>query len=293
MFGEFAARGYPRFVMGAGAVARAGEAARDEGFRRTLLVADDGLVRVGHVERVARSLEAAGIEVTAFHEFGPNPDSDSVERGREFAAPLGFDSILALGGGSSLDFAKGVNFLLTAGGRIADYRGYGRVRRPMLPMMGVPTTAGTGSEAQSYAVISDAQTHEKMACGDPGAAFRLVILDPELTCTQPRAVTATAGFDAIAHAVESIATTKRNPVSLMLSREAWRLLTGAYERVLSEPFDLEARAAMQLGAFLAGAAVEHSMLGAAHACANPLTALYGTEHGAALARRAGFFGHLG
>jgi alcohol dehydrogenase len=278
---EFRQRG--RVLFGAGRLGEAGVEARALGFGRTLLVADPGLVAAGHAGRAVRSLTEAGVEVIPFHDLGANPDSDSIERGREFAAPLGIDSILALGGGSSLDFAKGVNFLLTNGGRVADYRGYGRARRPLLPMLGVPTTSGTGSEAQSYAVISDAATGEKMACGDPGAAFRLVILDPELTYTQPRGVTATAGFDALAHAVETCATTKRNSFSEMYSREAWRLLVGAYERVLARPDDSEGRARMQLGAYLAGAAVEGSMLGAAHACANPLTARYGTEHGAALA----------
>jgi alcohol dehydrogenase len=147
----------------------------------------------------------------------------------------------------------------------------------------MPTTAGTGSEAQSYAIISDAESHAKMACGDPGAAFRLAVLDPQLTVSQPRAVTAIAGYDAISHAVESYVTTKRTPISDLFAREAWRLLSDAYERVLDQPGDLEARAAMLLGAHYAGVAIEQSMLGATHACANPLTARYGTTHGVAIA----------
>jgi alcohol dehydrogenase len=196
---------------------------------------------------------------------------------------LKIDSIIGLGGGSSMDCAKGVNFLLTNGGHMADYRGFGKATRPMLPMIAIPTTAGTGSEAQTYALISDAETHVKMACGDPKAAFRVALLDPALTLTQPRSITATAGFDAIAHAVETFVTTKRNPLSEIFSREAWRLLEPNYERVLNQPGDLEARGAMQLGAFYAGVAIENSMLGATHACANPLTARYGTDHGAAIA----------
>ncbi|HYG80611.1 MAG TPA: iron-containing alcohol dehydrogenase, partial [Pyrinomonadaceae bacterium] len=187
------------------------------------------------------------------------------------------------GGGSSLDCAKGINFLLTNGGRMRDYRGYGKARHALLPMIGVPTTAGTGSEAQSYALISDAETHAKMACGDPGAAFRVAILDPLLTVSQPRGVTAAAGFDAIAHAVETYVTTRRNPLSELFSREAWALLESNYERVLAEPRDVEARAAMLLGAHYAGVAIENSMLGATHACANPLSARYGMTHGVALA----------
>jgi len=152
-----------------------------------------------------------------------------------------------------------------------------------LPMIGIPTTAGTGSEAQSYALISDAQSHAKMACGDPNAMFRIALLDPALTLSQPRSVTATAGFDAIAHAVETYVTKKRSPLSEVFSREAWRLLEANYQIVLEEPQNLEARGAMQLGAYFAGVAIENSMLGATHACANPLTARYGTAHGAAIA----------
>jgi alcohol dehydrogenase len=153
----------------------------------------------------------------------------------------------------------------------------------MLPMIGVPTTAGTGSEAQSYAIISDPRTHKKMACGDPKAAFRAVILDPRLTLTQPPGVTAAAGYDAIAHAVESFVCTKRNRRSQEISLAAWRLLEAHYERVVTAPDDLDARAAMQLGAFYAGTAIELSILGATHACANPITARYGTTHGNAIA----------
>ena len=182
-----------------------------------------------------------------------------------------------------MDCAKGINFLLTNGGRMSDYHGYDKATRPMLPMIAIPTTAGTGSEAQTYALISDADSHVKMACGDPKAAFRIALLDPALTVSQPRSITASSGFDAIAHAVETFVTTKRTPLSEIFSREAWRLLELNYERVLTHPDDLDARGAMQLGAFYAGVAIENSMLGATHACANPLTARYGTAHGEAIA----------
>lgn len=272
-----------RVIFGAGAIERLGELARELNFKRTLLVADHGLVASGHVDEAVVPLEKAGVEVFRFHDFEVNPDTRMVEAGTKLVAPLKIDSIIGLGGGSSLDCAKGINFLLTNGGRMADYHGYGKATQPMLPMIAIPTTAGTGSEAQTYALISDAESHVKMACGDPKAAFRVALLDPALTVSQPRSITATSGFDAIAHAVETYVTTKRNPLSQLFSREAWRLLEPNYERVLSQPGDLEARGAMQLGAFYAGVAIDNSMLGATHACANPLTARYGTAHGAAIA----------
>jgi alcohol dehydrogenase class IV len=272
-----------RVIFGAGAISQLGALARELGFRRTLLVADHGLLASGHVDEAVTPLQQAGIEIVRFHDFEVNPDTRMIESGTAFVATQNIDSIIGLGGGSSLDCAKGINFLLTNSGRMAEYRGYGKATKPMLPMIAIPTTSGTGSEAQTYALISDAETHVKMACGDPKAAFRIALLDPALTLSQPRSITATSGFDAIAHAVETYVTTKRTPMSEVFSREAWRLLEGNYERVLDQPDALEARGAMQLGAFYAGVAIENSMLGATHACANPLTARYGTAHGAAIA----------
>jgi alcohol dehydrogenase len=271
-----------RVIFGAGALARVGGLAKELGFRRTLLVADAGVVQAGYVAAAIGALEAAGIEAVVFHDFGQNPDSAMVEAGRVFCAPLGIDSMVGLGGGSSLDCAKGINFLLTNGGRMADYRGYGKARTPLLPMIGVPTTAGTGSEAQSYAVISDASTHMKMACGDPSAAVKIAILDPDLTMSAPAGVTAMAGYDAIAHAVETWVTARRTPFSDTFARRAWECLNTTFERVLAQPGDHDSRASMLLGSHFAGIAIEQSMLGAAHACSNPLTARYDLPHGLAL-----------
>jgi alcohol dehydrogenase class IV len=271
-----------RLVYGPGTLARLGELAAELGFRRTLLVADRGLLSAGYVGRAADLLRAAGIACETFHDFDANPDGDMAQAGADRARAHGADSFVALGGGSSLDCAKAANFLHTNGGAIADYHGYGKARTPLRPMIGVPTTSGTGSEAQSYALVSDSRTHVKMACGDPSAAFRVAVLDPELTASQPPAVAAAAGYDALSHAVESFVCTRRNPFSESFSREAWRLLEPHFAQTVAGP-DLTARGAMLLGAHYAGVAIEASMLGAAHACANPLTARYGTVHGVAIA----------
>ena len=155
-----------RVVFGAGVLVRLGELARELNFKTTLLVADRGLVDSGHVDEALAPLHAAGIEVVRFHDFEANPDSTMLQAGRDLAASARIDSIIGLGGGSSLDCAKGINFLLTNGGQIEDYAGYGKATTPLWPMIGIPTTSGTGSEAQSYALISDARSHVKMACGD-------------------------------------------------------------------------------------------------------------------------------
>ncbi len=271
-----------RIVFGAGKLDLLGDLASQLGARRAMVVSDPGVIAAGHTPRGIASLQATGLEVYLFDQVRENPSTEDVDLGVAFARRHQPDLLVGLGGGSSLDCAKGINFLVTNGGRMPDYWGVGKARQPMLPMIAVPTTAGTGSEAQSFALISDATTHTKMACGDAKAACRIALLDPELTITQPRRLTALTGIDALAHAAETYVTKKRSAISMTFSREAWRLLAGNFARVLDRPDDLEARGAMQWGACLAGLAIEHSMLGAAHALANPLTAACGIVHGQAV-----------
>jgi len=272
-----------RVLFGAGEFARLGEVARELGGTRCLLVADQGMLDRGYAQEAMRSLKARRMEVFAFHDFSAGPTTAMIATGAAFADPLKVDLIVGLGGGSSLDCAKAINFVLSNGGAIRDYWGYGKASRAMLPMIAVPTTAGTGSEAQTYTVIADSKTGAKMACGDIKAGFRAAILDPKLTTTLSRAMTAATGYDAISHAVETLVSTRRNALSESFSRSAWRLLNTSFERVLKEPEDLEARGAMLVGAHFAGLAMENSMLGAAHACATPLTTHYGLPHGVAIA----------
>lgn len=272
-----------RVVVGAGSLSRLGELAKELNSCRALVVSDSGVVAAGHTQRGIDSLEQASIKAQLFEGVHENPTTRDVDRGVEMASEFKPDLIVGLGGGSSMDCAKGINFIHTNGGQLKDYWGMGHATQPMLPMIAIPTTAGTGSETQCYALISDAQTHVKMACGDRKAAFRSAILDPELTLTQPFGVTAVTGIDAVAHAIETYVTKRRTPISLLYSAEAWRQLAGNFSRVLSHPNDLNARSNMQWGACLAGMAIEHSMLGAAHALANPLTAGHNIVHGQAVA----------
>ena len=271
-----------RVIFEAGAIDQLGEVVRDLGGRRVLLVTDPGLEHAGHPQRAERAIREAGLEVFTFDGVKENPTDREVEAGVVFARTHGIDSIVAVGGGSSMDCAKGINFLLSNGGRMADYKGFGKATKPMLPSVGVPTTSGTGSEAQCYALITDEKTHLKMACGDKKAAFRVAILDPEVTVSQPRSVSAMTGIDAVAHAIESFVCTKRNAISEMCSLTAFRYLEPNFERVMAHPADLAARSAMLLGAHFAGMAIESAMLGVCHSCANPLTAHYGITHGVAI-----------
>jgi alcohol dehydrogenase len=271
-----------RLVFGEGTVMQTGEIARELGGRRVLVVTDSGLVRAGHPQRVEQSLRAAGLEVALYDRVHENPTTHDVQECLAAARAANVDLLIGLGGGSSMDTAKGCNFLLTNGGQMKDYWGVGKATRPMLPLVAIPTTAGTGSECQSAALIADDKTHHKMACLDPKAVARVAILDPQLTVSQPLRVTACTGIDAIAHAVETAVTTKRNPLSLMFSHEAFKLCVTSLPRVLSHSFDISARGRMSLGAAFAGTAIETSMLGAAHSAANPLTAQFDVVHGEAV-----------
>ncbi len=281
---EYDFRPATRVVFGVNSFERLGDLTAELGARRALLVTDPGILRTGYADKAVDFLRSRSIEVFVFTGVDEDPTTKDVTAGTDFArAHLPIDIIIGLGGGSSMDCAKAINFILTNGGQMEDYVGFNRAVKAMLSSIGIPTTAGTGSEAQSYALISHEHTHVKMACGDLKARFNTVILDPVLTITAPRNVTAISGMDAITHAVETFVTTARNPLSEMFSREAWRLLQANYETVLSDPSNREARAGMLLGSHYAGVAIEHSMLGAAHACANPLSARYGIAHGMAVA----------
>lgn len=271
-----------RIVFGPGKIETLGELASELGARRALVVSDPGVITAGHTNRGIGALARAGIDTHLFGGLHENPTTEDVENGVKIARRYDPEIIIGLGGGSSMDCAKGINFIYTNGGQMKDYWGVGKALKPMLPMIAVPTTAGTGSEAQSFALISDSQTHVKMACGDKKASCRVALLDPQLTVSQPPRVTALTGIDALSHALETWVTTRRNPASLAFSREAWRLLAPNFARVLDDPTDITARGSMQLGACFAGLAIENSMLGATHALANPLTTHYGIPHGQAI-----------
>ena len=277
-----------RILFGAGEFARLGEVAREQNATRCLVLASQASVDAGHAQEAVRSLKARRMDVFAFHDFTANPTVAMVEAAREYAAPQAVNLVVGLGDGDALDFAKAVNVVIGNGGSIRDYRGYGNVPKPLLPMIAVPTVAGSGNEAQSNCAIYDPQDgskHDgaKVIVGDPKIFFRTAVLDANLTLGQPAALTAANGYDAIGRAVETLFSTRRTPISECFSREAYRLLDSAFGRVLRAPEDLEARSAMLLGAHFSGLAVEYSALGPAHACAQPLVKNYKLLPGAALA----------
>ncbi len=280
---SFMTRPSPRLVGGPGTLSQLTECVREIGGSHVLMVTDAGIVAAGHVERASTMLCGAGIDFTVYDATHESPTESDIKAAAEFAREVEVDCIVGLGGGSSMDTAKGCNFLLTNGGTMADYKGYALAKKPMLPFIAIPTTAGTGSECQSYAVISRDGSHEKMACGDPKALAKFAILDPELTQSMPQQVSILTALDALAHSLETAVCTRRNPFSSAFSREAFLRIASSIEPVLQGSASLEDRSEMLLGAAFSGLAIENSMLGAAHASANPLTARFGMVHGHAVA----------
>ena len=275
-----------RVIEETGGLARLGALAAELGGRRVMLVSDSGVAAAGHADRAAAVIRRAGLEVELHVDVAENPSSGDVARAAAVAEAFRPDLYVAVGGGSAIDTAKGANFVEVCGGRMEDYRGHDTATAPLRPLIAVPTTAGTGSEVQSFALVGDGETGAKMACGDPSAAPRVALLDPELTLTMPRRVTAMTGLDTLAHAVESAVARPRDPSTDGRSRAygvaAFALVSAGLPRVLEAPGDVLARASMMRASALAGLAIEHAMLGVAHSMANPLTRRHGVPHGLAV-----------
>jgi alcohol dehydrogenase len=282
MISQFDFQPTSRVIFGRNSLSNIKDYIQDFDCKHALVVTDMGIVEAGLLDKLLHYLHGSSLNVHVFQECEPNPTTDHVNRGVDFARDKGIDLIIALGGGSSMDCAKGINFILTNGGQMEDYWGRDKATQPMLTSIGIPTTAGTGSEAQSYALISQKSTRRKMACGDIKARFKLVILDPELVLSVPKNTAVVTGIDSLSHAIESYVSTAANPVSQMFAREAWKLLDENFERVLDGTANVDTWGQMLLGAHFAGHSIENSMLGAAHAMANPITAKKNIDHGIAV-----------
>lgn len=274
--------GQPRIVFGPGSAARLAEFAAGQNATRVLVVSDPGVISCGHADPLTGLLRDGGMAVAIFGEVRENPTRKDVESCVELARAHRPDLIVAIGGGSTMDVAKACNMVCAEGPEVMDRRGLRPSAAPHLPMIAIPTTAGTGSECQAYAVISD-DAGVKGSFATSRALPRVVLLDPTLTTTQPRAVTANSGFDAIVHAVEVTVTTSASILSSMLAAEAFTLLIANLPVALDHPDDLDARSGMQLGAALAGLGIAYSMLGAAHAAGNSLMARMHMSHGESVA----------
>lgn len=267
-------------VFGEGAIADIGEIAARRGWKRVLLVTDPGLVKLGMIAQPVAALEEAGVSVAVYSDVEADPPEHVVKAAAQAAGAHAADAVIGLGGGSSLDVAKLAALLALGKEDMPAIYGVGNARGPRLPLMLIPTTAGTGSEVTPIAIVTTG-TSEKMGVVSPVLLPDIALLDPQLTWGLPPAVTAATGIDAMVHAIEAhaSASTNNNPVSRALAREALRLMGGAIERAVRAGGDRSARADMLLGSMLAGQAFANSPVAAVHALAYPIGGHFHVPHG--------------
>lgn len=257
-------------IYGEGASRQLGERALELGGKRALVVTDPGIERAGILQGPVESLEKAGLDVVVFAEVEANPETSTVERGRDVALRESCDIVVGIGGGSSMDAGKGVAVSVTNPGPIAGYEGLNKVKAPGLPMIAIPTTAGTGGEITIWAVLTDSNRRLKIGVGSPYCSPTYALCDPLLTVSMPPSVTAMTGMDALTHAVESYVNTATQPPSEALAMRAITLIGANLRTAVYRGDDLEARDAMLMGSLLAAMAFNSTRLGIAHALAMPL-----------------------
>ena len=279
----FAFRTAINVSCGFGAVDGIGDAVKGMGYNRVLFVTDPGLVKAGLAERVTKKLEAAGIGFSIFDTVEPNPRDSSIEAAWEAVKHEPIEAVVGLGGGSSMDAAKAAATLATNGGKLAQYDGAGTIKKPVLPIIAIPTTAGTGSEVTSNAAITDAARHYKMSLRSPYLIPSLAILDPGLLAGLPARIAAESSMDAIIHAAEGFTSNKANALSDSLAVQALEFLCPNIRAFIGRRSNKEAAENMLLGSMFAGTVIGNTGTGADHALARALGGARDTPHGLACA----------
>lgn len=270
----------PRLMeVGASASGQLARVLKELGCSRPLIVTDRMMVELGYVARIAGQLEEAGIASQCFADTLPEPTAASIRAGVEMVRQGDFDSIVALGGGSPIDSAKAIGILGKFGGEMRDYRFPRDVSEAGLPLIAIPTTAGTGSEATRFTIITDETSDEKMLCAGLGFMPIAALIDYELTLSLPPRVTADTGIDALTHAIEAYVSRKASLYSDSQALEAMRLLAPNLRAAFHQPDDRAAREAMMLGATLAGIAFSNASVALVHGMSRPIGAFFHVPHG--------------
>lgn len=278
---NFDFRSVPLLRCGPATSEDVGEIVRELGCRHVLLVSDQGVATHGLLEPIRAGLTRLGVDLTQYLDVRSDPTAAMVEAALGVARHAGADGVVGVGGGSSLDVAKLVAWLLGLSRPLAELYGIGRAQGPRCPLVLVPTTAGTGSEMTPVAIVTAADG-EKKGVVSPRLVPDAAVLDPDLTLGLPQAVTAATGFDALVHAIESYTSrVHKNPLSDGLSRDAFRLLLGNIHTAFVDGSRRDAREAMLLGAAMAGKAFANAPVGGVHALAYPLGSRLGVAHGVA------------
>lgn len=271
-----------RIVYGSGVSKNLANELAGFGKKHPLIITDKGLIKAGIVEKVLHGLKEAGIAFDIFGEIEPNPRDSTVHRGYDFAKAKGSDSLVAIGGGSSMDTAKAIGVLLTHGGNIRDYEGLGKVEKPICDLVAIPTTVGTGSEVTFWSVITDSERHYKMSIGSPLIAAKVALVDPDLVESLPSSIVASTGMDALTHAVEGYTCTLAEPITDACGIYAIRMIAENIRKAVLENNN-EAKANLLLGSLIAGISFGNSDIAGVHCMGEALGGLYDTPHGLAMA----------
>ena len=266
-------------LFGSGSVNEVGTRLAGLGAKKTLLVTDEGLHNLGLSENIASIIREAGVEVAIFPKAEPNPTDKNVEEGLEAYTAENCDSIVTLGGGSSHDAGKGIGIVAANGGRIHDYEGVDVSEKPMVPLVAINTTAGTGSEVTKFTIITDSERKVKMAIIDKHVTPALSINDPELMVGMPPALTAATGLDALTHAIEAYVSTDATPITDALAIQAIKIIPQYLPKAVANGQDIEAREQMVYAQSLAGMAFNNASLGYVHAIAHQFGGFYNYPHG--------------
>ncbi|TYP47007.1 iron-containing alcohol dehydrogenase [Thermosediminibacter litoriperuensis] len=277
-----------RIIFGRGKVKEAGFYAKGLGKRALVVTGKSSARKAGSLERLTKSLEENGVQWVLFDGVEPNPLTTTVDRGADLARENKVDLVIGLGGGSAMDTAKGIAFAAVNDGPIADYM-EGRSGERALPLILIPTTSGTGSEANNIAVMTNPVTMVKKGFRNPSIFAKVSIVDPDLTATMPREVTASTGIDAFFHALESFLSLRSQPFTEILSLKAMELIYRNLIKACADGADPDSREAMALASTMAGMAIGHSGVCVLHAMEHPLSSFYGASHGEGMAPIAGAF----
>lgn len=266
-------------ITGVGSLSRIADEVKGLGATKILVVTDPVLLRTGLVDRVQKALAPTGLEVGIFDQVEPEPRLQIVELCIQTIKDGGYDLLVAVGGGSSMDVAKSASILAINPGSITDYIGVNLVPKPGIPVIAIPTTAGTGSEVTPIAILSDTEEQLKKGVVSPYLLPKVAIVDPELTLTMPPHITAATGMDALTHAVEAYISVNATTITDILALEAIRLISRNLRTAVANGSDLEARSNMLMASLLAGISFANAGVGAVHALAYPLGAQFHTPHG--------------
>lgn len=270
-----------RLVFGAGAIQGLADLVKEEGGSKPFLVVDPGLKKAGLLKKITDPLKKAKMDFEVYDKIDPEPGLKLADAGCKLAAKSGCDCVIGVGGGSAMDVAKAVSILLTNGGKAEDYLGLGKISKPGVPKIMVPTTAGTGAEVTFTAVFINEKTGSKGGMNGDPLYPDAALLDPELTVSVPPHITAATGIDAFTHAIEGYLSTQAHSISDMYALEAIEMISRNLPQAYANGDNLEARSAMLMGSLLAGKALATAGVGLVHAMAYPLGGMFGIPHGLA------------